>query len=111
MLNNPVVFWELASHDAEQTVTFLERVFGMVHFRPELGLHFQFLEKTGGSVRQLPADSSSSYAMPPPGAKAAGLSLPSPDGPITAAYQAEGLCRLSTGVHLWAGAQSPNALG
>ena len=28
MQNNPVVFWELASHDAEKTVAFLEELFG-----------------------------------------------------------------------------------
>jgi len=26
--NNPVVFWELASHDAEKTVAFLQELFG-----------------------------------------------------------------------------------
>ena len=27
MANNPVVYWELASHDAPQTVDFLRKVF------------------------------------------------------------------------------------
>ncbi len=30
MAKNPVVFWELASHDAEKTAVFLKKVFGWV---------------------------------------------------------------------------------
>jgi len=54
MSNNPVVFWELASHDAEQTVAFLERVFGW---------DIQLDEATG--IYEIPADRGSPDHPPP----------------------------------------------
>lgn len=44
MKKNPVVYWELASHDAEKTTSFLKRVFGWA---------FEYDEKTG--IYELPA--------------------------------------------------------
>lgn len=45
---NPVVYWELASHDAEKTTTFLKKVFG---WAPE------YDKKTG--IYELPAGEAS----------------------------------------------------
>ncbi|MCP4212879.1 MAG: hypothetical protein GY764_15580 [Halieaceae bacterium] len=54
MPNNPVVFWELASHDAEQTVAFLERVFDW---------DIQVDEATG--IYEIPADRGEAGAPAP----------------------------------------------
>ncbi len=40
MKKNPVVYWELASHDAEKTTVFLKKVFGWVpEFDKKIGIY------------------------------------------------------------------------
>lgn len=54
MQNNPVVFWELASHDAEKTVAFLERLFGWDIQLDELSGIFEIPADRGGPDHAAP---------------------------------------------------------
>ena len=49
-MKNPVVYWELASHDAQKTVDFLEKVFG---WAPEYDEKSTIYEFPAGESRQL----------------------------------------------------------
>jgi len=48
-MNNPVVYWELASHDAARTVDFLQKVFG---WTPEYDAKTTIYEFPAGNARQ-----------------------------------------------------------
>lgn len=48
-MNNPVVYWELASHDAARTVDFLQQVFG---WAPEYDAKTTIYEFPAGDGRQ-----------------------------------------------------------
>jgi uncharacterized protein len=49
-MNNPVVYWELASHDAARTVDFLHKVFG---WTPEYDKKTTIYEFPAGDSRQV----------------------------------------------------------
>ena len=41
-MSNPVVFWELASHDADESVAFFKKIFGWdIPFNEDLGFYIQ----------------------------------------------------------------------
>jgi len=48
-MKNPVVYWELASHDAKKTAEFLQKVFGWV---PEYDAKSPIYEFPAGDLRQ-----------------------------------------------------------
>ena len=51
-MNNPVVYWELASHDAARTVDFLQKVFG---WAPEYDAKTTIYEFPAGDEQHLAA--------------------------------------------------------
>jgi predicted enzyme related to lactoylglutathione lyase len=54
MQNNPVVFWELASHDAEKTVAFLEEIFDWdIHLDEPSGI-YEIPADRGGPAQPAP---------------------------------------------------------
>ncbi len=54
MQNNPVVFWELASHDAKQTVAFLDELFGWDSQLDEPSGIYEFPADRGGPDQPAP---------------------------------------------------------
>ncbi len=56
MKNNPVVFWELASHDMEKSTQFFRKVFNwQIDFNEKLGF-YSVLEIGDAQRRQLMAE-------------------------------------------------------
>ena len=56
MSSYPIIFWELASHDAEKSVEFFKKAFGWkIEFDKETGIHYIPIPKeenkfTGGGI-------------------------------------------------------------